>query len=151
MGRTLGQAQACVDVLGSTRWQVFDVIRDLDDARREPAAGLLQRVAEALTHDEHVTPLKARLEELERDALRLLAQTPPPPVVAPVAPPPPAPDVPIDLPLAPKHELIEEKVQAQLSPAAAAMVLDELKARLAGDPDLELTLSWRLQRRGKSA
>jgi hypothetical protein len=151
VGRTLGQAQACVDVLGSTRWQVFDVIRDLDDARREPAAGLLQRVAEALTHDEHVTPLKARLEELERDALRLLAQTPPPPVVAPVAPPPPAPDVPIDLPLAPKHELIEEKVQAQLSPAAAAMVLDELKARLAGDPDLELTLSWRLQRRGKSA
>jgi hypothetical protein len=45
-------------------------------------------------------------------------------------------------------EVIEEKQQLHLSGTAAAVALDDLKARLVKDQDLELTLSWRLQRRG---
>jgi len=45
-------------------------------------------------------------------------------------------------------EVVEEKQALHLTGAAAEAALDDLKARLARDRDLELTLSWRLERRG---
>jgi hypothetical protein len=45
-------------------------------------------------------------------------------------------------------ELVEEKQALHLSGAAAMATLDELRARVAGERDLELTLSWRLERKG---
>jgi hypothetical protein len=84
VGRTLGQAQACADTLTNTRWDMFDAMRDLQDHRRDAAASVLKRLSEVLTSDEHVLPLKSRLEELERDAMRLLtAAAPPLPAPAP--------------------------------------------------------------------
>ena len=71
VGRTLGQAQTCADTLTNTRWDMFDAMRDLQDHRRDAAASVLSRLSEVLTSDEHVVPLKSRLEELERDAMRL--------------------------------------------------------------------------------
>jgi hypothetical protein len=154
VGRTLGQAQACADTLANTRWDMFDAMRDLQDHRRDAAASVLSRLSEVLTSDEHVVPLKSRLEELERDAMRLLtAAAPPPSAPAPTpagtatAPTP----APVTLPPAPAAmgpEVVEEKQQLHLSGAAAAAALDDLKARMAKDQDLELTLSWRLQRKG---
>ncbi len=158
VGRTLGQAQAGADTLTNTRWDMFDAMRDLQDHRPDPrsqaAASVLSRMSEVLTSDEHVLPLKSRLEELERDAMRLLtAAAPPPPGPAPTppagTPPAPAP-APVTLPPAPAAtgpEVVEEKQQLHLSGAAAAAALDDLKARMAKDQDLELTLSWRLQRK----
>ena len=117
----------------------------------------MTRLAEVLTSDEHVVALKPRLEELARDAMRLLAATapaptptggpsplPPGPGPAPVAPP-------VTLPPAPAAngpELVEEKQQLHLSGEAAVAALDDLKARVTSERDLELTLSWRLQRKG---
>ena len=115
---------------------------------------MLSRLSEVLTSDEHVVPLKSRLEELERDAMRLLtAAAPPPSAPAPTpagTPTAPTP-APVTLPPAPAAmgpEVVEEKQQLHLSGAAAAAALDDLKARMAKDQDLELTLSWRLQRKG---
>lgn len=152
VGRTLGQAQACADTLTNTRWDLFDAMRDLQDHRRDAAASVLRRLSEVLTSDEHVMPLRSRLEELERDAMRLLtAVAPPAPASAPTpAGTPPAP-APVALPPAPAAmgpEIVEEKQQLHLTGAAAAAALDDLKARMAKDQDLELTLSWRLQRKG---
>ncbi len=153
VGRSLGQAQACADALTNARWEMFDAMRDLQDHRRDAATSVLSRLSEVLTSDEHVVPLKARLDELERDAMRLLTAAAPPPAPAPVQPPAgvtPAP-APVALPPAPAAmgpEVIEEKQQLHLSGAAATAALDDLKARIAKDQDLELTLSWRLQRKG---
>lgn len=154
VGRTLGQAQACADALANARWEMFDAMRDLQDHRRDAAALVLSRLSEVLSSDEHVLPLKARLDELERDAMRLLTAAAPPPPAQAQAPMPagttPTP-APVPLPPAPAasgQEIIEEKQQLHLSGAAAAAALDDLKARLAKDQDLELTLSWRLQRKG---
>jgi hypothetical protein len=154
VSRTLGQAQACADTLTSGNWPLFDVVRELGDHRREAAAGIMTRLGEVLSADEHVIPLKVRLAELERDAMRLLAAAPP-------APPPPAPAPP---PVTPRNttpppamppasgfngpEVVEEKQALHLTGAAAEAALDGLKARLASERDLELTLSWRLERRG---
>ncbi len=145
VGRTLGQAQACADTLTNTRWDMFDAMRDLQDHRRDAAASVLRRLSEALTSDEHVVPLKLRLEELERDAMRLLTASAAP---APASAPTPAGAPPAPAPAAAGPEIVEEKQQLHLTGAAATAALDDLKARLAKDRDLELTLSWRLQRKG---
>jgi hypothetical protein len=117
----------------------------------------MTRLAEVLTADEHVVPLKTRLAELERDAMRLLAATapaqPPSPPLAPVSPAGPAAPIPLPpaLPPAPGFnapELVEERQALHLSGEAALAQLDELKARVARDRDLELTLSWRIERKG---
>lgn len=155
VSRTLGQAQACTDALANGNWQLFDVIRDLADHRRDAAATIMSRLVEMLAVDEHVVPLKSRLAELERDAMQLLT------AAAPTQPSSPAPASPggsgASTPLAPAlppasgfngPELVEEKQAVHLSGAAAVAQLDDLKARVARDRDLELTLSWRLERKG---
>ncbi len=156
VGRALGQAKACADAMESGNyWQLFDVVLKLTDHRATAAQVIGRRLAEALTSDEHVLALKGRLDELHRDAMALLATAAPAPVpaatsstamvpgaVAPVLvtiPPVPA-------SLAP--EVVAEKQQLHLSGAEAMAALDELKARMSSERDLELTLSWRLQRKG---
>ena len=160
VGRALAQAAGCADALAGANWELLDAMRDLRDHRQSAAAGILARLREALTSDEHVVPLKSRLDELGRDALSLLRVTAPAaapaaapapgpatpgPVVTPLAPPPP-PMPPIAPAVA--SMVVEEKQQLQLTGDAAVAALDELKEKLARDRDLELTLSWRLQRKG---
>jgi hypothetical protein len=143
VGRTLGQAAPNADALTAGNWQLFDAVRSLADYRRDAALSIMNRLSEVLTSDEHVVPLKQRLSELERDGMSLLAASAPPPPPAPPTPPgyppmPPAP--PFNGP-----EIVEER---QLTGADAVAALDDLKARMTADQDLELTLSWRLLRKG---
>jgi hypothetical protein len=157
VGRTLGQAGPNADALTAGNWQLFDVVRGLVDHRRDAAVVIMSRLGEVLTSDEHVVPLKQRLSELERDAMSLLAASAPPP--SPPSPPTPAvpqpgsgvPPPPVVMPPAPPFngpEIVEERQQLQLTGAAAVTALDDLKARMRADQDLELTLSWRLLRKG---
>ena len=115
----------------------------------------LNRLAEVLTSDEHVVALKPRLDELARDAMQLLAAAAPTPTTSPVggpvATPPGAVPAPVAMPPAPPvngPEVVDEKQQLHLIGADALAALDHLKARITGERDLELTLSWRLQRTG---
>jgi len=156
VGRALGQAKACADVLESgSYWQLFDVVLKLSDNRADAAQVIGRRLAEVLTSDEHVLALKGRLDELHRDAMALLAAAAPAP--APAVVPAPVPGVPVPAPvpvtippvpanLAP--EVVDEKQQLNLTAAEAVAALEELKARVTSERDLELTLSWRLQRKG---
>ena len=89
--------------------------------------------------------LKSRLAELERDAMQLLAAPAPTPTAGTPSSLPP------ELPPTQGFNgpaLVEEKQALHLSGAAAMAELENLKARIAGDRDLELTLSWRLERKG---
>jgi hypothetical protein len=156
VGRALGQAKACADALElGSYWQLFDVVLKLSDNRADAAQVIGRRLAEVLTSDEHVLALKGRLDELHRDAMALLAAAAPAP--APAAVPAPVPGVPVPAPapvmippvpanLAP--EVVAEKQQLNLTAAEAVAALEELKARVTSERDLELTLSWRLQRKG---
>ena len=160
-GRSMGQAQTVADALNSARWDIFDAVKDLRDHRQAAAASIVTRLTEALASEEHVIPLKSKLEELDRDAVRLLTiAAPVPPPVGPQTPPPgpgpgPAPLPPIAVPppdggtgtpsAAPV--LVEEAQKMDLDTEAAATVLKTLQERLEGDHELELSLTWRLQRR----
>ena len=46
-------------------------------------------------------------------------------------------------------QVVDERQESDLSAGVAVALLDELRNRLALDQDLELTVNWRLQRRGK--
>ena len=147
VSRTLGQAEATVSALAHAKWALFDAMRDIADHRQEAAKTILRRLDEVLAADEHVIPLKSRFDEMERDAVRLLASAAPrPEPEKPVSPPQPVPPAP---PLHPRTVVVEEAQRADLSAADATRLLDELKARLCDDQALELTVIWRLQRRSE--
>ena len=133
-------------------WQLFDVVLKLSDSRSEAALVIGRRLAEVLTSDEHVLALKGRLDELHRDAMGLLAAAAPTPVppTGPDIVPTPGGHAPVTIPpvaanLAP--EVVAEKQQLHLTGVEAVAALDELKSRVTSERDLELTLSWRLQRK----
>jgi hypothetical protein len=156
IGRTLGQAKVCAEALEAGNWQLFDVVRMLGDHRAEAGQLVIKRLVEVLTSDEHVVSLKSRLDELQRDAMALLAASPPPPPApepglgpTPVGPTP-APGPVVIPPVTDKDtaEVVAEEQQLHLSGAEAVAALDELKTRITNEQDLELLLSWRLQRKG---
>ena len=164
VGRTLGQAETSLAVLDGAKWQLFDAMGDLADHRQDAAQLLLARLKEALNSDEHVVPLKARFEEMERDAVRLLTAAAPagagsgaaspaapgtPSVQTSASSTPSAPIAPTVPQPGPRTIVVEEDQKTDLSAQEATRVLDDLKARLASDEALELTVTWRLQRRGE--
>ena len=165
LGCSMAQAQNVAQALDHANWTIFDAMQALQDHRQTAAALILSRLSEALGSEEHVIPLKSRLEELERDAVRLLTAVPQP---VPPPPPPPAPQplpqppvispVPLPAPAVPASfagagkppsapVLVNEGEKVGLDTDAAARVLKSLQEQLQGDPELELSLSWRLERR----
>jgi hypothetical protein len=157
LGCSMAQAQNVAQALDQAKWSIFDAMQALQDHRQTAAALILSRLSEALGSEEHVIALKSRLEELERDAVRLLTAAPQPvpppppqqPVISPVPLPAPATPAPLtgagNPPSAPV--LVNEGEKVGLDTDAAACVLKSLQEQLQGDPELELSLSWRLERR----
>lgn len=149
MAKSISQAQALVDVLANTRWSLFDGLSRLTDQRASQATALLKDLVALLRADEYVSGLKAGLQGLEQlatDLLTTATPAPPPPPLPPVALPEPGPD-PLP-PAVPRDEVLEQRDAVVLTAEAAGEALGTLQRRLAEDPTLELTVSWRLVRRG---
>lgn len=147
VGRCIASAQATTEALKQANWQLFDAARNLSDERKAEGEALLKQLAEVLRHDEHVIPLKMKLDELVRDVVALLSRTSQP-IPVPVTPPVPPAIPPMGGAQGHHKDLVEEKTQEDLDAASAVQLLDSLKARLAEDSELELTVHWRLQRKG---
>jgi hypothetical protein len=159
--RTLGQAEGMTDTLSRANWQIFDAMRGVQDHRRERASRIVGQLSEVLGSDEHVIPLRSKLDELQRDALALLTEPAPTPAPTNAPAETPAPPAPPQIPPlgdpvpgtgvggapAPQPVVIEESQRVNLDTASATGVLQALQDKLDHDHDLELTLSWRLQRR----
>lgn len=158
VGRAIAQAQAATDAIRQANWALFDGIRSLADDRKVEGDSIMARLAEALRHDEHVLPLKLKLEELSRDAVTLLTRPTAAPQPQPQPPGTGVPLTPLVPPLPPlptpasgqavEKVVVEEREHNDLDAHSAAELLDTLKAKLEGDSELELTLHWRLQRKG---
>lgn len=152
VGRAIASAAAATEAIKQANWGLFDGVRSLADERKAEGEQILARLADALRHDEHVIPLKLKLEESSRDAVALLSRSTvvaPPAGVSITPPVPPLPPLPSGTSgQGVVKELVEEKEHADLDAHSATALLDTLKARLESDSDLELTLHWRLQRKG---
>jgi hypothetical protein len=138
MAHTIAQAQSTADALSYAQWPLLKAVRDLNDHRRADAVKLSEQLAELLRADEHVIPLKTKLAELVSDATALLTQR-----IDPPPPPPPDPN-----PVGADFILVEEDQKENLNAAAARHLLQTLKSKLDKENDLELTLHWRLWRKG---
>jgi hypothetical protein len=138
LGRSLKSAAQVLGTLESTNWDVFDAVGRLSDERRAAAAGIRQRVSEALGHDEIAQALGPVLSQAQRDALNLLVDTGKPADPPRPAPPPPPPVA--------GEEVLGEG-DAVLSAGEARVALEKLQKQLADEPQARLELKWRLLRR----
>lgn len=154
VARLMGAVSELDALTRDARWGVFVHLGAVADQRQEAARQVLDGLADALSHDEHVHPLMPALAALNQQALEVLAR----PSGAPPAPqvpsadatqntqPPPPPSVPVP-PGTPPLEVVEEDDRVSLSASDARVLLQQLRDKLEGNEDLELSLSWRLQRR----
>ncbi len=133
MSAAFARVGALDPFLQNFEWTLLDSVRSVSDSRRDPADAILKRVGEAFAADEHVQPLEAVLKTERANALRLLADTG-------TKPPPPAP------PPLPPGQVIAERQVTDLSGSAAIQAIEDLRSRLAAEPDAHLSLSWRLTR-----
>jgi hypothetical protein len=95
-----------------------------------------------------VLSLKDTLASLQAQGMQVLTRQVETVVVPPLPGPPPRPPE-AGKPGTPRTRVVtvEEQSQMDLSGDAAGRVLDELKAKLAAGQGIELSLTWRLQRR----
>jgi hypothetical protein len=155
---SLSQAATNTAALNNANsWQLLNAAISLsDEARRSAAQGLRQRLHDLFEAEEHVSALAPALVPCVNNATTLLASAPSPPPPAPpsvtpvnppVTPPvvPPAPPVIVD----PDEVVLENQQNLRLDGTVASQRLAQLGQRLQDDPDLELTVSWKLVRRGK--
>ena len=146
VGRCLGSAVILRDAINAVSWDIIMTAAGLTDQRRAAAEGLRTRIAETLEADEHAIQLQPVLQEAQRRASRLLAETverPPPRPDAGAQPPQPEPPPP---PPPPGEEVVEEQQTPSLDAAGGAALLEQLRGRLMATPGARLTLHWRLTR-----
>ena len=160
VGRAISAAGGLVSFLRSSEWDVLAAAIALSDHRRVAAEQIGRSVAEALEADEHVLPLEARLREVQRTALLLLAAAAPRGVGSGASAravtadtgnrPPTGGAVPGSGLYGPDQspEVLEERAWVELPVQEAAAELDRLKSRLGTEPDARLSISWRLTRDG---
>jgi hypothetical protein len=82
MGTSFASAAVVVGALTSIQWKLFESIRSIQDERSVAAKALIERVADALRNDQHVTALEPVLRIEQSKAIDLLT----PPVSPPVKP-----------------------------------------------------------------
>ena len=150
VGRCLAYASAIATAIDAATWVIIENAAFLTGDREAAAVGLRAKLVEALCEDEHVVPLRPALAEAQRRAAQLLAQPgvsapPPAPTAAPgtIPIPPPA-------PLAAGEEVFAEGERPELRAAEAAILLEELRAKLVSEPGSRMTLRWRLTRPARS-
>lgn len=154
----LGGIEKQIDALNVAPWGTFRTLKDVHDQRKSEAQAVLAGLAEVLVNDEHVQPLASSVGALQIKALSALAG---PTGITPPTPdsirPPPLTVPPLDQtdgqkPIRPAMtiETVEEHSHSALPVSEATQLLEELALKLQSDSKLELSLSWRLQRRKES-
>lgn len=138
MGASLASATNVINALASTQWKLFESIRGLQDDRSTAAKALLDRVADALHNDQHVTDLGPVLRIEQSKAIDLLAppSTPPrPPAKSPISPP----FVP---PIKPSKKVVDSGTRENLSLSEAADAIARLREISKGNQVTRINVSW---------
>jgi hypothetical protein len=155
----LGGIDKQLDLLNRAPWGAFRTLKEVHDQRSLAAQSVLSALAEVLAHDEHVQPMVDAISGLQSKALAALAG----PTGAAMSAAEPVQQLPVEAAPAldavgqpqtqgssSQLETIEEQSRAALPALEASRLLEELQQKLQTGSDLELSLSWRLQRRTQS-
>jgi hypothetical protein len=138
MMTSLGKAPAVGQALDVTRFELFEGVARLTDARAGRAGEIRRAVVDALERDEHAVALDAALRKAESEAVELLTA---PTTTPPPAPPTAAPPKPSD----PRVRVVEQSSATGLDREKAKGVLDGLGRKLAEKPDRRLSIDWRIE------
>lgn len=145
MGTSFTKSGAVAQAIENAKWAMFESMKQLEDDRKPAASTVLTGLVEALAHDELALALGPRIQKLENDAVRLLAQGVAQAVAPPVAQtPPPAP------PADPNVQIVAREDRAGLSAADAAKEIARLTALLAQSDDLKVDLKYSIWKKGNS-
>jgi hypothetical protein len=134
MGQAIKGARQTADALEGTEWTLFNKIRSLSGTYRARAEGIVQGVTEALTHDEHVSPLASTLRRAQSEAVNLLAEA---------ATHPPTPEPPKRGPPIPGRTLAKEG-RKTVKGSEAGQVFQAIQADLAGRSGTTLEVDWKV-------
>jgi len=127
-----------VSALAATQWRLFESIRNLQDDRAAAAGLLLNRVAEALKNDQHVTALAPVLRIEQNKAIDLLtppATPPQPPLKPPIAPP-------IEPPVKVGKKVVDSGTRENMSLAEAENEIARLRKKSQGNQVARISVSW---------
>jgi len=117
--------------LSTTTWEIIESALGLTDQRAAAAAGLREKLTEALAADQHAIALRPVLRDVQSSATRLLRETTRGASVPTQQPPPPPAPPP---PLLADEEVLDERPQTVFDASEAATALDELRARVSAEP-----------------
>jgi len=131
--------------LKATKWDLFTVVSQIDDARKTNADLLLDDVQSWLKTDEHALAggVAAKLSDAENRAIKLLTPpkvTPVPPVtpLTPVVTPPPQPS-------GPDWKVVQCDTKARLTEKDLLGAAEELARKLRENPRYRLSIQWTLE------
>jgi len=135
MGTSFRKSSDLHTVLEHLRWDLFDILTQIDDERAGGAKAILANLKEALESDELAVGLAARITELEGEAIRLLT-----PVKARHRIPDGGRVKPAN------HETAESITRQNLSLAEAQQVFREIERGLQIQNDTQVDLTWTLHK-----
>jgi len=152
MARSLKSAPDLVAVMEHLKWTLLSSVARITDGQRAEAARIIfDRLRDAFSNDEYVTPLKPALHQAEDAATRLLVEQPPaPPVVTPPTPPPLPPDIKVPIVPGPVRPPVAKRVVASGKKTAPGRdfdrIVEEIRRELEQAGDAEIDITWEIRR-----
>lgn len=139
MGTSFASAAEVTNAMASTQWKLFASIRSIRDDRSEVAQALLERVADALRNDQHVTALGSVLKNEQIKAIDLLTPTPPKPATGVPTTPPTTPTI------RPGKKLVDSGSRENLSLTEAESQITQLRQNIKATQVVRISVSWAIE------
>lgn len=138
MGQAIKGAIQMVGALQNAEWALFENIAALSEPYRERAGAINNLVANALTHDEHVSSLASTLRQAQSEAVRLLAD-------AAIQPRPSGPEPPQPEPQVPGPKLAKQG-RKTVKANEVKQVFAEIESALSEQTGATLEVDWKVWR-----
>jgi hypothetical protein len=139
--KNVRKAPTILAALASVKWDLLEGLRTLTDDRRERAEAIWESIKDAFQKDEYAVALAPVLQEAERNAVRLLLDTPKPP------PPPPLPPTPDEVEPPPGYTVIAKGGSESLTEKELDKQMDEIRRALQSDKTARAKLTWEVFKR----
>jgi len=135
MGTSFRKSADLHAALEHARWDLFEILPQIDDDRAGGAKAVWANLKEALESDELAVGLATKISELEGDAIKLLA----PPKI-------PKPSKPTIDDEHRKKDGTESETRRNLSLSDAQRVFSKIEQQLKTEADARVDLSWTLHK-----
>jgi NAD-dependent DNA ligase len=158
LSKSLKSAQSVLDAIGSTHWELFKAVSQIQDNRKALAENLMAEVSQSMMNDEFALAngLAVKLKEAVNTAIKLLTPisppTPPPispptpPPISPPTPPPISPPTPTPPPTPdPKWKRLKEGKKERVALDQFQLDLEEIKKQVDANPKCKITFDWYLE------